>query len=87
MRDIPTPKCDCGTTIGLFFKHDRWWCANCVWNLVKILRDALLPFTHPDLSALRSGNSGEDSIVFQRDHAYLRIVDFKRAAEAAKKRG
>lgn len=39
---------------------------------------AAVPFSHDDLCAYLGGNSeGEDSIVFQRNSAYLRLRDFR----------
>ena len=48
------------------------------------LVEALKPFTHPDLSQILEGNcEGDDSIVFQRNKAILRIGDFRKALKAA----
>ena len=45
------------------------------------LEKALAPFAHADLCKYVGGNAmGEDSIVFQRDAALLRIRDFRTAA-------
>lgn len=42
---------------------------------------ALAPFAHPDLQRLLSGNvDGDESVVFIRGDAELKIGDFKRAA-------
>lgn len=47
------------------------------------LREALIPFTHADLREILTGNAiGEDSPVFQRNKAMLRIKDFSKAYEA-----
>jgi len=46
------------------------------------LREALAPFAHPDLHRLCYGNTrNDDSIVFQKDKAILKISDFKRASK------
>lgn len=29
------PKCKCGTTNGLCFRDNRWWCFDCVWAIVE----------------------------------------------------
>jgi len=51
------------------------------------LKEVCKPFSHPDLSRIMGGNAkGDDSIVFQRNDAILRIGDFKAAAEAAKEK-
>ena len=48
-------------------------------------RDALRPFAHPALSRLLGGNvQGDESPVYGREDALLKIGDFKRAAEALK---
>jgi len=50
---------------------------------VKRLREAVAPFAHPDLQRLMSGcQYGDDSIVFQRCDAVLKIGDFRKAADA-----
>lgn len=50
---------------------------------IKELEEALKPFVHEDLSRLFSGNNlGDDSIVFQRNKAVLKIGDFKKAKKA-----
>lgn len=47
------------------------------------LREALIPFTNADLREILTGNAiGEDSPVFQRNKAMLRIKDFSKAYEA-----
>jgi hypothetical protein len=48
---------------------------------VKDLREALAPFTHPDLCRATSGNiEGDKSPVFGRDKATLTLGDFRKAA-------
>jgi len=50
------------------------------------LLEALKPFAHPDLHELLGGNvQGDDSIVFQRNGAFLTIGDFRRASAAIAK--
>lgn len=51
------------------------------------LKEVLAPFAHPDLSKLCHGNTrNDDSIVFQRDNAILKIGDFKRASKLYNKK-
>lgn len=48
------------------------------------LREAVRPFTHPDLCSTLSGNRmGDDSPVFGRNNATLTLGDFRRARRAA----
>lgn len=47
------------------------------------LINSLEPFTHPDLAMEMGGNvEGDNSIVYQRNGAYLKLGDFRRAARA-----
>jgi len=69
--------------LGKFFAEDA-----CKEQLAALasqnekMREALKPFAHEDLSRIFGGNcSGEDSIVFQRSNAILKIRDFSRARE------
>lgn len=53
-------------------------------NHEKLIK-ALEPFTHPDLAEILGGKcQGDDSPVFVRNKAMLKIGDFKRAIEAIK---
>lgn len=55
---------------------------------IERLRDMLKPFAHPDLCKFLPGNTHDDkSVVFQRDHAILRIGDFRQARNALKEGG
>jgi hypothetical protein len=29
--DSDVPRCECGRTLGCFFRDGRWWCADCLW--------------------------------------------------------
>lgn len=45
------------------------------------LKEALKPFAHPDLSkAFANNTQGDDSIIFQRDNAFITLGDCRRAA-------
>lgn len=47
------------------------------------LREALRPFTHPDLLKATGGTiQGDDSPVYGRDKAMLKLGDFRRAQRA-----
>lgn len=44
------------------------------------LREALKPFTHDDLCEMLGGNvEGDESPVFNRNHAMLKLKDFRKA--------
>lgn len=48
---------------------------------IKELEEALRPFAHPDLGEILGGNvQGNESIVFQKNKAFLKIGDFRKAA-------
>ena len=60
--------------------------ANARNKLLEDVAKAAVPFSHDDLCEYLGGNAdGEDSIVFQRNFAYLRIRDFRRTRAALAK--
>jgi prepilin-type processing-associated H-X9-DG protein len=57
-------------------------------SAVQKLADALKPFAHPDLQMELGGNvEGDESIIYIRNKAVLKLSDFRRALAALKAAG
>lgn len=38
VQNMEIARCLCGSTVGLFFKGGRYWCADCIWKRVEQLQ-------------------------------------------------
>jgi hypothetical protein len=69
------------------YEERQEWAAKQQMAVIKRLRDALTPFSHPDLRLRLGGNSdreGAEAIVFQRNSAILRLKHFDAVEQALK---